>query len=69
MSRGFPLQDTGPGMNELFHDLQVEQEREKCLCPSPSFCEEYGKCWEKWAKNRHFEHTDIGEYIDSNTDD
>lgn len=23
--RGFPMQDTGSGMNELFHDLQVEQ--------------------------------------------
>lgn len=27
--RGFPLQDEGPGMNELFHDLQVEQEQER----------------------------------------
>jgi hypothetical protein len=27
--RGFPLQDEGPGMNELFHDLQVEQEERK----------------------------------------
>lgn len=25
MPRGFPLQDTGPGMNGLFHDLAVEQ--------------------------------------------
>jgi hypothetical protein len=25
MPGGFPLQDTGPGMNELFHDLAVEQ--------------------------------------------
>jgi hypothetical protein len=39
MSRGFPLQDTGPGMNELFHDLAVEQEEERaaartiCECP------------------------------------
>jgi hypothetical protein len=23
--KGFPMQDTGPGMNELFHDLQAEQ--------------------------------------------
>ena len=29
MTRGFPLQDTGPGMNELFHDLKVDQEIEK----------------------------------------
>lgn len=29
MPRGFPLQDTGPGMNELFHDLAVEEERRK----------------------------------------
>lgn len=29
MPRGFPLQDTGPGMNELFHDLQVEQEEHR----------------------------------------
>jgi hypothetical protein len=28
MSRGFPSQDTGPGMSEMFHDLQVEQEKE-----------------------------------------
>jgi len=28
MSRGFPSQDPGPGMNELFHDLQVEQDQE-----------------------------------------
>jgi hypothetical protein len=26
MTRGFPLQDEGPGMNELFHDLSIEQE-------------------------------------------
>jgi len=29
MARGFPLQDEGPGMKELFHDLQVEQEEAK----------------------------------------
>jgi hypothetical protein len=29
MPRGFPPQDTGPGMNELFHDLTVEQEEAK----------------------------------------
>lgn len=29
MPGGFPLQDTGPGMSELFHDLQVEQEERK----------------------------------------
>lgn len=29
MPGGFPLQDTGPGMNELFHDLTVEQEQER----------------------------------------
>jgi hypothetical protein len=29
MPRGFPLQDSGPGMNELFHDLQIEQELER----------------------------------------
>jgi hypothetical protein len=38
--RGFPLQDTGPGMNELLHDLQVEEEEErrakpKCTCAQP----------------------------------
>ena len=27
--RGFPLQDEGPGMNELFFDLQNEQEERK----------------------------------------
>lgn len=27
--RGFPLQDTGPGMSELFHDLAIEQEERK----------------------------------------
>lgn len=37
MPRCFPLQDTGPGMSELFHDLTVEQEKEraakkKCVC-------------------------------------
>lgn len=26
MPRGFPLQDYGPGMSELFRDLQIEQE-------------------------------------------
>lgn len=31
MPRGFPLQDTGPGMAELFHDLAVEQEKERAL--------------------------------------
>lgn len=45
--RGFPLQDEGPGMNELFHDLQVEQEerrakaRERCQhppCREPDYC-------------------------------
>lgn len=29
-----------------------------CPCEHPSFCEKYGACWEKWAKNRHFEHLD-----------
>ena len=29
MPRGFPSQDTGPGMNEMSHDLQVEQEQER----------------------------------------
>lgn len=29
MPRGFPLQDTGPGMAEMFHDLQIEQEQER----------------------------------------
>lgn len=29
MSRGFPLQNEGPGMRELFHDLQIEQEQER----------------------------------------
>lgn len=29
MPRGFPLQDAGPGMSELFHDLTIEQERAK----------------------------------------
>lgn len=29
MPRGFPLQDDGPGMKELFHDLAVEQEIER----------------------------------------
>jgi hypothetical protein len=44
--RGFPLQDEGPGMNELFHDLQVEQEEqrakaERCKhppCREPEYC-------------------------------
>jgi hypothetical protein len=41
--RGFPLQDTGPGMNELFHDLQVEQEERRAAkkmwqCPK---CKEH----------------------------
>ena len=45
--RGFPLQDEGPGMNELFFDLQNEQEerkaaaRERCKhppCREPSYC-------------------------------
>lgn len=26
--RGFRLQDDGPGMNELFYDLQIEQQQE-----------------------------------------
>lgn len=30
--RGFPLQDEGPGMNELFHDLSVEQEQRFVNC-------------------------------------
>lgn len=29
MPRGFPLQDTGPGMNELFHDLAVDQAEQR----------------------------------------
>ena len=29
MPRGFPLQDTGPGMSKMFHDLTVEQEIER----------------------------------------
>lgn len=29
MPSGFPLQDTGPGMAELFHDLQVEQDEQR----------------------------------------
>lgn len=51
MSGGFPLQDTGPGMAELFHDLKTEQleqaEREQ-NCPghvasekNPKIC---GRC-------------------------
>ena len=27
--RGFPSQDTGPGMSELFHDLAVQQEEDR----------------------------------------
>lgn len=38
MPRGFPLQDTGPRMNELFHDLAVEQDERKVFaagrCPT-----------------------------------
>lgn len=38
MPSGFPLQDTGPGMNELFHDLAVEQDERKVFtagrCPT-----------------------------------
>jgi hypothetical protein len=29
--RGFPLQDEGPGMNEMFHDLAVAQEEERAM--------------------------------------
>lgn len=29
MPGGFPSQDTGPGMAELFHDLQVEQDEQR----------------------------------------
>lgn len=29
MPGGFPLQDTGPGMAEMFHDLGVEQSEDK----------------------------------------
>lgn len=29
MPGGFPLQDDGPGMNALFHDLAVEQEEKR----------------------------------------
>lgn len=40
MARGFPLQDTGPGMNQMFHDLAAEEEArraaERCThCDSP----------------------------------
>lgn len=46
--RGFPLQDTGPGMSEMFHDLQVEQERERhrdrlIQCHKPQFI-----AWTDW---------------------
>ena len=48
--RGFPLQDEGPGMSELFHDLQVEQEERKAAacerCKHPP-CREPGYCG--WA--------------------
>lgn len=48
MPGGFPLQDTGPGMGELFHDLQVEQEerRAKERCQHPP-CRETDYCG--WA--------------------
>lgn len=48
MPGGFPLQDTGPGMSELFHDLQVEQEERKAAerCKHPP-CREAGYCG--WA--------------------
>lgn len=29
MPRGFPLQDTGPGMSQMFHDLAIEQDEER----------------------------------------
>lgn len=29
MPRGFPLQDEGPGMKQMFHDLSVEQDEER----------------------------------------
>lgn len=29
MPGGFPLQDEGPGMSEMFHDLAIEQEEER----------------------------------------
>lgn len=55
--RGFPLQDEGPGMNELFHDLQIEQEerraklRESCqhtnLRRWPSGLEECKDCGQR----------------------
>lgn len=29
MPKGFPLQDDGPGMKQMFHDLAVEQEEHR----------------------------------------
>jgi Pyruvate/2-oxoacid:ferredoxin oxidoreductase delta subunit len=47
MSRGFPLQDEGPGMKQMFHDLAIEQEEERAkqrdlvdadFCPLCGIC-------------------------------
>lgn len=46
MSRGFPLQDTGPGMNELFHDMAVEQEMERATQQDSDYEKYRGKCKE-----------------------
>lgn len=37
MTRGFPSQDTGPGMGELFHDLQTEQAEERSIHPAKNY--------------------------------
>jgi hypothetical protein len=44
MPGGFPLQDTGPGMSEMFHDLQIEQEQDRMIrCHKPQFIR-----WTDW---------------------
>lgn len=37
MPRGFPLQDEGPGMKQMFHDLAVEQEEAKAAKADATF--------------------------------
>lgn len=55
MSRGFPLQDTGPGMNELFHDAAVEQEEERARRSGPWKCFFCGEVFaDGVAAGRHF---------------
>ena len=50
--RGFPQQDTGPGMSELFHDLQTEQEEQKAKARRCQQCGCETKGEEVWVNGQ-----------------